>query len=302
MRIATIDIGTNSVVLLVAEKTGRTFTPILERAEITRLGRGVDKTKTLSAEAISETVMAVRTFAVESRALGVDHILAVTTSAARDASNGHQFIDTVFSICGLKVEIISGEEEARLSFLSVSGEFGSEQGVVVLDIGGGSTEFIFGNKNGIDFRQSFNVGSVRMTERFIKSAPAITTELVALNAHLKSMFASVPKSSLELVAVAGTATTVCAMIHEVDPYDSKKIHGVKLSKMQILTLAVQLAALSNEEKMKLKGLSPKRADVILAGISVLLESMNAIGAAQVTISDRGLRWGLLYDRFGDTTA
>jgi exopolyphosphatase / guanosine-5'-triphosphate,3'-diphosphate pyrophosphatase len=303
MRFATIDVGTNSVVLLVAEKSTAQpggFVPILERAEITRLGRGVDRSKTLLPEAIDETVATLVRFAAEARALGAQHIATVATSAARDARNSQDFILSCANLADLKVEVISGAEEARLSFQSVASEFDGPSGAVALDIGGGSTEFMFGGISGIHFRHSFDVGSVRMTERFLQSDPPTADERKALEAHLARTFADVPKTQAQLVAVAGTATTLCAMLREVDPYDAKRIHGVKIQTTEIEDLAGTLCALSVSEKRVLKGLSPKRADVIAAGALILAASARAVGATEITISDRGLRWGLMFARFGAT--
>jgi exopolyphosphatase/guanosine-5'-triphosphate,3'-diphosphate pyrophosphatase len=289
-RYAAIDVGTNSVLLLVAEKdsTGK-WVPIVERAEITRLGKGVDQSKRLAPEAIEATVSVLENFAREARELGAKGIVASATSAARDASNGAEFLSAAKSRAGLQIEIISGEEEARLSFAASAQDFGGATPLVVLDIGGGSTEFIYGDAS---FRHSFDVGSVRMTERFGADADKIRR-------HLRETFGSLPPppSGFRFVGTAGTVTTVCAIARVVEPWDAKKIHGARMQLPEIEAVAKKLWSLSLDERKKLPGLEPKRADVIPAGALILEEAMRRVGASELIVSDRGLRWGLLADRF-----
>jgi len=300
-RYAAIDVGTNSVLLLVAERTpaGR-FEAVLERAEITRLGRGVDKTKRLHPEAIEDTLGVLEAFAKEARELGAKDIVVSATSAARDAENGREFLDGAKARCGLTVEIISGDEEAKLSFASAFADFGGKGPLVVLDIGGGSTEFIFGDGVGhVSFRKSFDVGSVRLTERHVHADPPTADELTRISVTLKDAFSALPPPppGARLVAVAGTATTICTVARGIDPYDAALVHGAVLSRAEVVQTVDRLAALPVVLRRTVKGLQPKRADVIVAGGLVLRAAMDALDAAEVTVSDRGLRWGLLVDRF-----
>lgn len=304
-RYATIDVGTNSVLLLVAERgpDGR-FTPVAERAEITRLGQGVDQARRLAPEAMERTAAAVAAFAAEARALGAEAVVATATSAARDAANGADFVALVRSGAGVDLEVISGDDEARLSFASAFADFGGRGPLVVLDIGGGSTEFIFGDAAGaVRFRRSFDVGSVRLTERLLRGDPPGADELTALRTLLAQTFNAVPApdAGTRLVAVAGTATTVLAVARAVEPYDAGRVHGAQLALTEVEAVAARLAALPLAQRRALPGLQPKRADVIVAGALVLLQAMRALGVAEVTVSDRGLRWGLLADRFGGRT-
>ncbi len=303
-RYATIDVGTNSVLLLVAEfKHGR-FEPLVERAEITRLGRGVDRTGALDPEAIEETVRTLETFAQEARALGVQAIAATATSAARDASNGAVFREAAKRRAGVEIQIISGELEAQLSFAAVHTDFaGSAQGpLVALDIGGGSTEFIFGSGEGaaIAFRHSYDVGSVRMTERFVTGNPVPHADRQELRSHLRQTFASLPAapSGFQLVGVAGTVTTLFSVIHRIDPYDAARVHGGRITRVEVADLVDRLCDLPLEDRRRLPGLQPKRADVICAGAMVLEGAMEKLGAETCVVSDRGLRWGLLVHQFG----
>ncbi len=300
-RYASIDIGTNSVLLLVAEKKGARFEPVVERAEITRLGRGVDRTKTLESAAIEDTLKVLEAFAREARALGASEIAVSATSAARDASNGREFLDGALRRAGVRPEIISGDEEAQLSFTSAWTDFGGGGPMIVVDIGGGSTELIFGDAQGqVSYRHSFDVGSVRLTERFVTAHPIPPQELQKVRSHLEESFAPLPQppAGATFVGVAGTVTTVCSVHRRVDPYDASKVHGATLSLADVSSVAHQMAELSLEERRKVPGLQPKRADVIPVGAAILEAAMRRVGAHDVKVSDRGLRWGLLMARFG----
>ncbi|XXF76614.1 Ppx/GppA phosphatase family protein [Myxococcaceae bacterium GXIMD 01537] len=303
-RFATIDVGTNSVLLLVADRTpeGR-FTPVVERADITRLGRGVDKTRRLSPEGMEATLDVLTAYAQEARDLGAEAIAVSATSAARDAENGAEFLSAAQSRAGVTVEIISGPLEAQLSFSSAFMDFGHEVSgpLLVIDIGGGSTEFIYGDREGhVSFRHSFDVGAVRMTERFVHSDPIAAPERAALEAHLRSTFAALPPTpeGAELVGVAGTVTTLYTVRHSIDPYDAARVQGGTLTRAELETLAETLCHMPLAERRALPGLQPKRADVISAGALILVEAMRALGLARCRVSDRGLRWGLLAHRFG----
>jgi exopolyphosphatase/guanosine-5'-triphosphate,3'-diphosphate pyrophosphatase len=300
-RYAAIDVGTNSVLLLVAERTaaGR-FEAVLERAEITRLGRGVDQSRRLRPEAIEDTLAVLEAYVSEARELGAKDIVVSATSAARDAENGREFLDGAKARCGVSVEIISGDEEARLSFASAFADFGGKGPLVVLDIGGGSTEFVFGDGGGnVSFRRSFDVGSVRLTERHVHADPPTADELTRISVALKETFTAVPppRPGTRLVAVAGTATTLCAVARGIEPYDAARVHGAVLTRAEVEQTVDRLAALPLGLRRTVPGLEPRRADVIVAGGLVLRAAMDALDAAEVTISDRGLRWGLLVDRF-----
>jgi exopolyphosphatase/guanosine-5'-triphosphate,3'-diphosphate pyrophosphatase len=301
-RFASIDIGTNSVLLLVAERgTDGRFVPVLERAEITRLGRGVDRTRTLAAEAIEDTVAVLERYAAEAREAGATQIVATATSAARDCSNGGEFLSAVLRRAGVKVEIISGDEEARLSFASAFADFGREGPLVVIDIGGGSTELIFGDAAGaITYRRSFDVGSVRLTERWVTSDPVSPIERARLTGHLDQTFSAlpIPAAGFQLVGVAGTVTTVCAVARAIEPYDPAQIHGARLTLAEVAAVVERLCTVPLAHRRTLPGLQPKRADVIPAGALILEAAARRLGAAGVRVSDHGLRWGLLADRFG----
>jgi exopolyphosphatase / guanosine-5'-triphosphate,3'-diphosphate pyrophosphatase len=303
-RFATIDVGTNSVLLLVAERTpeGR-FEAVLERAEITRLGRGVDQSRRLSPEGMEATLEVLTSFAQEARALGAQGIAVSATSAARDAQNGREFLEAAQDRAGVTVEIISGELEAQLSFASVHMDFAREAAgpLMVIDIGGGSTEFIYGTQAGlVGFRHSYDVGAVRLTERFIHADPLTAGEREQLTAFLRRTFSTLPPppAGSALVGVAGTVTTLFTVQNRIDPYDAQRVQGGTLTRAEVEGLADRLCGLPLAERRALPGLQPKRADVIPAGALILLEAMRALNASGCRVSDRGLRWGLIAHRFG----
>jgi exopolyphosphatase/guanosine-5'-triphosphate,3'-diphosphate pyrophosphatase len=300
-RYATLDIGTNSVLLLAAERgPDGVFRPLAERIEITRLGRGVDRTGMLAPEALDETCAAIGTFAAEARALGCAAIAATATSAARDARNGHVLVERARAL-GVPVEIIGGDREAQLSWSAVASEFSRNgETLAVVDIGGGSTEFIVGSGARFSFRHSFDVGSVRLTERHVRGDPPSRESLEELKKALSTALSGVPRvePGTRVVGIAGTYTTACSIIHAVEPYDVARVHGRVIPLAELDALADKLAALTLEERRHVPGLSPKRADVIVAGAYLAAASVRALGADRVTIGDRGVRWGYLYDRFG----
>ncbi|HLT29606.1 MAG TPA: Ppx/GppA family phosphatase [Myxococcaceae bacterium] len=300
-RFATIDIGTNSVLLLVAERDqeGR-FSPVLERAALTRLGRGVDGTRRLSEEGITQTLAAVEAFAKEARALDIEGLAVSATSAARDATNGDQFLEEARRIADVEVEIISGDAEARLVWLAVQADFGGSN-LCVVDIGGGSTEVIYGTAQGQrTYARSLDVGSVRLTERFLPSDPPSPEGLAHLLRFLGEEFAQLPHppAGATVVGTAGTVTTLLSIRDGIEPYDASRVHGARLTKADLVALIERLSRMPLEERRQVKGLEPARADVIVAGALILLAALERLGADVCVVGDRGVRWGLLQERFG----
>ncbi len=307
-RYATIDIGTNTVLLLVAERSAGerpAFHPVVERAEITRLGRGVDRSGRLDPAAIADTVAVVARFAGEARSLRAERIACVATSAARDACNGSAFFEAARTAAGLVPEVISGDEEARLVWASAWRDFGEGAGALaVLDVGGGSTEVCLGSGPLPRARRSLQIGAVRLTERIAPPDPPDAAALSALRSRaaesLQRAVELVPGSPPgRLVGVAGTVTTLAAVERALPVYDAGVVHGAELSRASLEGLYSRLGALTTAERARLPGMEPKRADVIVAGCAIVLEAMRLLGFDRLTVSDRGVRWGLLYDRFGD---
>lgn len=314
-RFAAIDIGTNTVLLVVAEERDGRLEPIVERAEITRLGRGVDATGRLDPAAIRETAETLGRFAAEARALGAERIVCVATSAARDARNGAEFFEASRAAAGLTPEVISGDEEARLVYGSAWRDFGLTLGgpppfppggpLAVLDVGGGSTEFTFGDGPVPRGRTSLQVGAVRLTERHVRSDPMPLSEQLVLREAAREALAPLAKldglgdvTSARLVGVAGTVTTLCSVQQELPVYDAAKVHGATMLLDELDALVVRLAGISVAERRRLPGMEPKRADVIVAGGMIVAEAMRLTGFDRLIVSDRGVRWGLLHDRVG----
>ena len=298
MRIATIDIGTNTVLLLVAERgaTGE-LVAVEEHATITRLGQGVDKTRQLAPEAIERTNACLDVYADAVKRLGAERVAVVGTSAMRDAGGGEAVRAHVKERFGVDARTISGDEEARLTFQgALSGLPSRGDDVVVFDIGGGSTEVVYGNRasGAIAWSHSFDVGSVRMTERHVKSDPPTREEREAILASCREAFGSVPHkaTSAPPVGIAGTITTLAAVSLQLATYDGSRVHGLTMPVDELERVVDELARVPLELRKTIDGLEPKRADVIIAGGLVALAFLQHVGAREVTISDRGVRWGL----------
>jgi exopolyphosphatase / guanosine-5'-triphosphate,3'-diphosphate pyrophosphatase len=313
MRVATIDIGTNTTLLLVAEcgSAGR-LVPVLERATITRLGEGVDRFRRLAPEAVSRTCACLDAYASLISASRVDRIGVAGTSAMRDASGGESLISHVRSTLGVEVRVLSGDEEARLTFRgALSGlSFDDRKEVGVFDIGGGSTEVVIGRRRvatsapELRFAQSFDIGSVRLTERFAAHDPPAAVELDAIRRVAREMLQVVPPLDAESrpVGVAGTVTTLAAVALGVVPYDAPRVHGCELTRAQLVGVIEHLAMLDLEARRKVPGMEPKRADVIVAGGLVALTLLEHWNAPGLVVSDRGVRWGLAEELAGGAGA
>lgn len=302
-RVAAIDIGTNSVLLVIAAAGAGGVQPLLERATITRLGEGVDKTRQLAPSAVERNLACLRAYAEDLRAHGRPRLDVVGTSALRDAQGAQAFLDEAEQILGARPRVIAGEEEARLTFrgalsgLSLSGK------LLVFDVGGGSTELIVGDADAParpKSRVSLDIGSVRLFERYVRSDPPAAQELAAIEAQIAEQLSSAaPLSALEdgaqvtLVGVAGTVTTLKALELGLSAYDGARVHGAVLTLSAVEELCARLAALPLEQRQRLPGLEPKRADVIVAGALIARDLVRRAGASQLVVSDRGVRFGLL---------
>jgi exopolyphosphatase / guanosine-5'-triphosphate,3'-diphosphate pyrophosphatase len=268
----------------------------------------VDASGRLDPAAIAATVAVVAEFAREARALGAAEIACVATSAARDAANGEEFFREARAAAGVSPEIIGGDEEARLVYASARRDFAPPQArgersalLAVLDVGGGSTEFIVGDGEVPDVRTSLQVGAVRLTERHVRGDPPAAAELAAVRDGARAALAPLSAwagrvRGARLVGVAGTVTTLAAVEQALPSYDPERVHGSTLGLDRIEALVSRLAGMTVKDRAALPGMEPKRADVILAGAIVVAEAMSATGFGVLTVSDRGVRWGLLYDR------
>lgn len=301
MRVAAIDCGTNSIRLLLADLDGNNFREIYRTMEIVRLGQGVDQTKAFHPDAISRTLAAVDLFAQEIAKRGVEKIRFCATSATRDATNRDLFINGVKERLGIEPEVISGEEEAKLSFIGATKEFAeTDAPFLVVDIGGGSTEFVFGHGD-VEFAKSVNIGCVRMTERNIHSDPPAPEEIENARRDIQEAIsvaaAIVPITKAKtLIAVAGTATSVAASALGLAQYDRHQIHLARVSADQTHHVASTFAVMNAEQRSHVGFLHPGRADVFAAGSLVLSEIMKATGAKEFVASEAdildGIAWSL----------
>jgi len=308
MRVATIDIGTNSVLLLVAESEskselgleGGALRPLLERATVTRLGEGVDRNRRLLDAACERTLSCLSQYATDLRALGVTRVDAVGTSAMRDAEGGQAFVNRAQEILGVRPRVIDGNEEARLTFAGALSGLPQTGKVTVFDIGGGSTEIVVGSASGnaserhIRGAVSLNIGSVRLFERHVRSDPPSAAELERVEQDIALALAAAPKpeAGATLVGVAGTVTQLAALELELTRYDATRVHGYTLTRGAVDRIASRLAALDLATRRGLPGMEPSRADVLVVGSAIARAVLEWSGAAELVVSDRGVRWGL----------
>jgi exopolyphosphatase / guanosine-5'-triphosphate,3'-diphosphate pyrophosphatase len=298
MTLAAIDVGTNTALLLVARVgASGALERLEERAEITRLGRGIGAGGALGRAGIDATLAALREYAEIANRAGA-RIAAVGTEALRRAPNGADFLPPAAEILGAPIEVIDGQREAALTFRAVVESFpDARQGdLVVVDIGGGSTEIVIARDGLPTSARSLPLGSVRLTEQHVRHDPAAPGELAALRAAVASSLAGIPfPIGACVVGVAGTVTSLAAMAEAMATYDPGRVHGYRLSRAALDGEIARLASSRQADRERIVGLDPRRADVILAG-AVILEGIAAAAAApEVRVSDRGIRWGLLHE-------
>ncbi len=298
MRVAVVDIGTNSTRLLIAEVDPEgDVEPLLRRSEVTRLGAGVDSTGSLSEEAIARVFRTLADYRAAIEAHDCVANLAVLTSAVRDAANGASFAERVREDFGLDATILSGEQEAQLTYLgAMSGRPESTEPGVVIDIGGGSTEFVVGRGRSVGLHVSLPAGVVRMSERHIHSDPPAPEELQELAIDVRAIFLEAlpagERSGVNFgIAVAGTATSAAAIDLELDPYDPDRVHGHRLQLGTVELLLARLAEMTEAERRQVVGLHPDRAPTIVAGMILLAEAMGAFELEEVEVSERDILYG-----------
>jgi len=300
-RFAVIDVGTNSVKFVIGERTkDGAWRTVTERAEVTRLGEGLDRTGNLGEEPIARTVDAIADLAGEAEREAVVDTAAVGTAGLRMAGNSEAFIDAVRERAGIDVEVISGEEEARLAYVAVTSDLQLGDGSVVLfDTGGGSSQFTFGHGREVDERFSVDVGAVRFTEQFALDGVVPVERLAeALNAIAVDLERLDDRETPdELVGIGGAVTNLAAVEHELETYDPSVIRGTVLDRAEVDRQIELYRTRSADERRELAGLQPKRAEVILAGACVVRTVLEKLGCDSLTVSDRGLRHGLLRERF-----
>lgn len=302
-RRAVIDIGTNSVKLLVADVSPDAVEPVWEGSEQTRLGRGFYDDHRLRPEAIADTAKAVAHFADTAREQGATHLRVIATSAARDAVNASDLLTAVRAASGVAVEVISGEQEADWAFQGVlTDDSIGDQPVLLLDVGGGSTEFILGHAGHALFRDSFKLGTVRLLEAARLADPPAPAELAALRTQLRIFLDRKVRPQLAphlahlspalpcLVGTGGTTSILARLEHQLPNYDRDRIEATRFTATRLRWHVERLWSLPLAERRQLPGLPPKRADVILFGAAIYEAVMECFGLADLRVSTRGLRF------------
>ena len=301
-RKAIIDVGTNSIKFCLAEETGNGSYNVLKDAnDIARLGEGLKETGLIGPEPLERNAQSVANFAAEAKAAGADEVVAVGTMALRTAKNAAAFIARVKELCGVELKVLSGEEEAQNSYVAVmSGISGAaDADLVTMDTGGGSTEFVFGTAGKIVRKFSLNVGAVRFTEKYLSQMPVAPEKLAEAQTEIKKELSEggVSGPVKFLVGMGGTVTSMASVKHKMAKYDPDVIQGSKLTLDDINAQIADYAAKTLDQRREIVGLQPKRADVILAGACIVRAVMELTGVSELTVSDRGLRHGLMYELF-----
>ena len=304
-KIASIDIGSNTVRLLILESDGsRNFKTLISRREITRLGEGMDTHGKLMESRMSATFSTLSRFRQDCQEHGNPPLFAVATSAVREASNGKEFVRLAQEKTGIEIEIIPWEEEARLTLEGVFWKIPHEnRRILTLDIGGGSTEFILSEGKNIAGFCSSSLGVVRLTEKFIHQHPIDNAELKNLITHLRNELQTIQEKLSTFkpqvfIGTAGTVTTLAALKENIFPYDPDKIHGAILSKQDINSLFQDLKTKSLDERLALKPLEPGREDLIIAGTALVLETMHTFQCDPLLVSEYSLREGIILRALG----
>lgn len=303
MRLASIDIGTNSTRLLIAELAlGGELKTLLRRTQITRLGEDVDRTCWLKREAIERTLETLEAYGKTIKEFGVGRVKVAATSAVRDARNADDFLELVGDRVGFEVEVLTGKREAELAFLGVAHDWRpsthDHRPILVIDIGGGSTELILGRSGFGEQVFSLDIGCVRLTEMFIKSDPPLASEIEALGSHVletvRPAADRIERTEGPIAfGVAGTITTISAIEQEMKVYDPERIHGSKLLISTVEGILGRLVRMPLTERKRVAGLEPARADIIVAGIVILREIMKALGLTELTVSEHDILDGLI---------
>lgn len=296
-RVAVVDIGSNSTRLLVTDVGAGGVSELERQSRVTRLGRGVDLTGQLSAEAIEAACEAIADYVAICRECEVERIEAIATSAVRDASNGEAFVAELRERFALSARVLDGEEEARLTYMGATYESPPEEPTLVIDIGGGSTELVVGTGRDIAFHSSIQAGVVRHTERHIMGDPPTPKELEALAGDVRTLIkAAIGEDSAATataaIAVAGTPTSLASIELGLEPYDPRQVHGRTLNLTSIQRRLSQLASAPLAKRAEIRGLHRDRAPSIVAGVVILVETMRAFELDRLTVSEHDILYGV----------
>ena len=300
MKIGTIDIGTNSMRLLIADYENKIIKNRKKYINTTRIGQGVDQEGYITEEALERNLKALKEFADKCVEENCEKVYCMGTSALRDSKNGQEFVDRAKELTNIDVKIICGEEESNLGFLGVlEGAGGAKsKDILVLDIGGGSTEFIVGNEDGIKFCKSENVGALRMTEKFITTDPISDEEFNNMSMFIEDTISSTLEKIKDiniskLVGIGGAITSLSAMNQQLEVYSMEKVHNSVVSKKDLEKILQNLKKMTLSDKKTIKGLQPKRADIITAGVKILHIIMEKLEIEEIMISEYDNLEGLM---------
>jgi len=303
-KFAAIDIGTNSTLLLIAELSPESLlVPITQKQTTTRLGKGLGKSGVISREAQDVNIATLKQYQGIARKEGIEKIVVSGTQALRMAENGREVTRRIETETGLMVKVLSSDEEARLSFKAAATGLEEGKNILLVDIGGGSTELILGAGQEILKTGSFPVGAVNLTEKYLHKDPIDEKEFAALLAYIhKELQAFSPYENqvkeCSLLGVAGTITTLAEIDLKLEQYDADQVHGHVMDQNRVKELLDNLRNRSLEERKKVTGLKAERADIIVAGAAILHGVMEIFKQEQITVSDRGLRYGLIMKELG----
>lgn len=300
MKIGTIDIGTNSMRLLIADYKNNKIENRKKYINITRIGQGVDDKGYITEEALERNLNALKEFADKCIEEKCEKVYCMGTSALRDSKNGQDFVDRAKELTNIDVKIICGEEESNLGFMGVLEGAGGDKSnyILVLDIGGGSTEFIVGNEDGIKFCKSENVGALRMTEKFITTDPISDEEFSKMSGFIEKTISSTLDKIKgmhvsKLVGIGGAITSLSAMNQQLEVYSMEKVHNSVVTKKDLEKILQNLKKMTLSDKKTIKGLQPKRADIITSGVKILHIVMEKLEIEKIMISEYDNLEGLI---------
>jgi exopolyphosphatase / guanosine-5'-triphosphate,3'-diphosphate pyrophosphatase len=290
VRVAAVDLGTNTTRLLVADVTGGRVDEVSRRLVITRMGEAVDERKLLLPTAIARVRNVLSDYRREAEALGAERVLAVATSAARDAANGEAFLGEIEWSYGFATRLLTGDDEAALTLRGIASSHALPAGTLVVDIGGGSTELVVVGPNGVETQTSLQLGSVRLTERYLHADPPTGAELDVCADHVRSQLPTLAPTSA--IGVAGTVTTLATIDLGLAAWDPARSHGHVVARAAVEEIFARLASLPLAERERVAGLEPARAPVIVAGIAVIREVLDAYGLEAIEVSERDILHGI----------
>jgi len=296
MRVAVVDIGTNSTRLLIADVEAGRVSEVERRTTVTNMGRGVDHTGLICSDAIEDACGVIADYKARYEEMGADRVLAIATSAVRDAANDEAFIAELRERFRLDARLLTGEEEAHLTYLGAIAQRPAEEPTLVFDIGGGSTELIWGSGYDVGFHTSLQAGTIRQSERHLTSDPPDPHELEDLAAEIRTLIERAVAAQPEArprraIAVAGTPTSLAAIDQELEPYDPARVHGYRLGMQRIQRMLSRLSSLPLAERLRVPGLHPGRAPTIVAGTVILVQVMRAFGLEEVEVSELDILHG-----------